>query len=115
MARDANYNKIIHSKRWIALRRIYLAEHPLCEQCRKKELLRPAIDVHHVIPIETGNTYADKAKLAFDINNLMALCRECHVEEHRMMKSGSAEERQRRKDEHKDWFKRTFIDDCPQG
>lgn len=47
---------------------------PICEQC-KKEL---AIDVHHKIPISTGNSILAYKQLGFDENNLMAVCKSCH-------------------------------------
>ena len=110
MSKDNDYIKLIHSKRWLALRRDYLTRHPLCERCRENDRLRTATEVHHKIPIESGHCYNEKSRLAYDPTNLMALCRECHINEHRAMHSCSQEEAGRRATAHRDWFKRTFID-----
>lgn len=110
MAKDNDYIKLIHSKKWVKLRNIYLSRHPLCEICRRSERLRPATEVHHKKPIETGYTYADKERLAYDVNNLMALCSECHRNEHIAMRSGSNETRRQRTEDYKAWFKSEFID-----
>lgn len=40
----------------------------MCEMCG-----RPAVDIHHIIPRGMGGGERDT------IDNLMALCRECHV------------------------------------
>jgi 5-methylcytosine-specific restriction endonuclease McrA len=47
-----------------------------CEICG-----RTAVDIHHIIP---RSKFGDKNKMAQDkIDNLMALCRECHDDAHR--------------------------------
>ena len=111
MARDADYNKLIHSKRWLYLRRDILNRHPLCKVCESRDRITPASEIHHRIPVETGNTFAEKASLCFDVTNLVPICRNCHLEEHRRLKSSSKEEHKRRQEEHTNWFKRTFMDD----
>lgn len=52
----------------------------LCERCLKKGLYRPAVIVHHKAYITAENLH--DAHIALDWNNLEALCRECHEEEH---------------------------------
>ena len=54
------------------LRGRYLAEHPLCEQCSTPEHPVPAVDVDHIQP------HNDDPNLAWDWNNLRALCKACH-------------------------------------
>ena len=65
---------IYNCKTWKTLRKSYIAEHPLCEICQKNE----ALSVHHIIPFSSGNTEEEIKLLAYDINNLKALCNECH-------------------------------------
>lgn len=48
-----------------------------CYDCGT-ELLIAAHDLHHVIPV-----YMDESK-AFDYNNIVALCKDCHQERHRI-------------------------------
>jgi len=58
---------------WDRLRLRYRAAHPLCEQCRARGLVRPMVDVDHIIPFTSVD---DPRRL--DPLNLQALCRECH-------------------------------------
>ena len=55
---------------WRKIRARFLAEHPLCEQCRKEGRLTKATEVHHIVPLDHGGTH--------DESNLMALCKPCH-------------------------------------
>lgn len=52
----------------------------LCERCLKKGLYTPAVIVHHKVYISPENL--QDAHIALDWNNLEALCRQCHEEEH---------------------------------
>lgn len=59
---------------WRAIRKRYIAAHPLCEECLRSGLAVPAEHVHHIIPLTDGGTNAE--------NNLMALCKACHSRIH---------------------------------
>jgi 5-methylcytosine-specific restriction enzyme A len=72
LAARVEANRFYSSTRWRSLRKAFLAEHPLCEDCRAAGRVTPAIDVHHVLDRKPN---PDKA---FDWDNLQALCRECH-------------------------------------
>lgn len=52
----------------------------LCEQCLKKGLFVPAVIVHHKIHINEVNI--NNPNITLDHNNLEALCRDCHKQEH---------------------------------
>ena len=65
------------------LRQAYLMEHPLCELCLKKGIIKQAEQVHHIRPILTGKNELESIQLAIDKKNLMALCCECHKAQHR--------------------------------
>lgn len=81
-----DYKRIIHSRRWHLLRESYITAHPMCEECLKRGIWDSrATEVHHVVPIGTGRTFAEKERLAFDADNLEALCHECHVRIHKEM------------------------------
>ena len=56
----------------------------LCERCKAKGLLAPAEIVHHKIHITPHNIKNPEIVLSFD--NLEALCRKCHGEEHKTVK-----------------------------
>ncbi len=55
---------------WPAIRRRYLAGHPLCEMCLRENRYTEAREVHHIQPLANGGTH--------DNSNLMALCKPCH-------------------------------------
>jgi 5-methylcytosine-specific restriction protein A len=61
---------------WRKERDNYLREHPLCEKCLEKGKITPAQDIHHKkSPFKNGEI---NWNLLYDVNNLMALCKECH-------------------------------------
>ena len=91
MAKDANYIKLINSKRWKQLRLKKLQEKPLCECCQSKDKITPATEVHHVTPVESVTTIEQMEILMFDYNNLMSVCHECHNEIHAEMFSHTKE------------------------
>lgn len=59
-----------YGRRWQAIRDGYIAEHPLCEQCRAEGRVTVAEEVHHISPLVLGGTH--------DAENLMSLCKSCH-------------------------------------
>ena len=40
--------KIYNTSTWQKLRQNYLSQHPLCEECLKKGIIRSAKDIHHI-------------------------------------------------------------------
>ena len=59
-----------------------MSEHGgLCQICMSKGLIEPAVHVHHVKPITPDNV--DDPRITLDMSNLMALCEECHANQHR--------------------------------
>lgn len=85
MAKDRDYNKLIHTTRWLKLRRDILTEHPLCEMCQSEGYITPATEVHHAKPVESAINYNEKYRLMYDPSNLRALCHNCHVKIHTEM------------------------------
>lgn len=57
---------------WWNLRRAYLKQHPLCQDCN----VHIAEEVHHVIP------RSKRPDLTLDSSNLRALCAKCHASVH---------------------------------
>lgn len=70
-------DKIYQTTKWKDLRIAKLIQQPLCEICLEKEMITPAIDVHH---IDSFTKYEGIMKLqkAYDFSNLMSLCKQCH-------------------------------------
>ena len=74
---------LYQSKRWKDLREYMVMTHPLCEDCLEEGRITPTEDIHHVLsPFQRGISEEEKAKRAYDENNLVALCRECHIKRH---------------------------------
>jgi len=57
-----------YDARWRRIRKMVLAEEPLCRECLKHGIVKPATDVHHI----DGNPKNNKRE------NLEPLCHECH-------------------------------------
>lgn len=55
---------------WPAIRKRFLTQHPLCEQCRREGRVTAAAEVHHILPLSQGGSHEE--------TNLMALCKPCH-------------------------------------
>ena len=109
MAKDKDYIRMIHTERWLKLRRAKLTATPLCERCGDEGQTSAATEVHHVKPVEDGLTYREKERLMFDYHNLRALCHDCHVRTHvEMGRSGKKQARKRAK-EHLQRFIDKFM------
>jgi 5-methylcytosine-specific restriction endonuclease McrA len=63
--------RLYDTARWRRLRRIHLAQFPLCDLCEKKGLTVPADVVHHVTP-HKGDL------VLFWTGKLQSLCKHCH-------------------------------------
>ncbi len=66
-------NRFYAHPRWRRLRKSFLIENPLCDECKKAGRIEPAIDVHH---IKERTSHPD---LALDWDNLQSLCKPCHT------------------------------------
>lgn len=62
-------------ERWRTLRRMFLRAHPLCTRCSAEGVITQARDVHHKVK------RAACPELAYEWDNLEALCRKCHSAE----------------------------------
>ena len=63
---------LYHTARWTRLSISYRATHPLCEECKKNGVIKPATCVDHIVP------YPICADYFFDRSNLQSLCDECN-------------------------------------
>lgn len=106
---DDRYGHLITSRRWLAVRRRQLTDHPLCERCREKSILTPATCVHHVVPVESGGTMEAMAALCYNPANLQSLCQKCHNEIHTEMGSRSRQKQKRRHEAELEAFKNRFL------
>lgn len=81
--RDEAYKHLLGSRTWKTLRASYLQKHPLCEECEAAGRTVLATEVHHVIPIGSEKSLAGMRRLAYNYQNLRALCHDCHERIHR--------------------------------
>lgn len=79
---DKERRKIYQSERWRRLRAWKFACSPLCELCLKQGKTVPAEDIHHVVSFMTTDDYNQRMTLAYDYDNLMSLCKQCHQKLH---------------------------------
>jgi len=80
--RDERIEHFYTKTAWRKCRAAFLqSKSGLCELCLKKGLIVPAEHVHHIKPITTETV--DDPEITLNFGNLMALCEECHQEQHR--------------------------------
>lgn len=91
MSKNADYTRMIQSKRWKVLRKKKISANPICEDCMVKGIVEPATEVHHIIPAETALDVDEMEGLMFDYGNLRSLCAECHVSAHVLIGSRKKE------------------------
>ena len=76
--KDTYYKELIQSSRWRKIRNQYLKEHPVCERCGKL-----ATEVHHIKNLMMFRDDPLRMEMmAFDEDNLQALCHDCHCQVH---------------------------------
>ena len=110
MNRTNEYKKLINTRRWQYLRLQALSKsNYLCAVCLENDITTPAEEVHHVTPVQTGSTFEQMKRLCYDPNNLLAVCKECHKNEHIKLNSYTAEETQKRNKNKTDHFIEKFL------
>lgn len=74
--------KIYQSTKWKELRLAKLMQQPLCELCLKEDKVVLAVDVHHITSFMSTTDHLKRIYLAYNPDNLMSLCKECHQKVH---------------------------------
>jgi len=78
---DEAVERFYTTRAWRKSRAAFLSERGgLCEICLGKGLIVPATEVHHKIPLTPDNL--NDPQITLDHGNLMALCENCHHEQH---------------------------------
>lgn len=109
MAKDEEYRRLIHTTRWLKLRRDVLTAHPCCQRCEAEGRITPAVEVHHIRPVEEAFSSAERQQRMYDPHNLMALCHACHVRTHTELgRSGKEATRQRNERHTREVISRFF-------
>lgn len=92
MSRSKQYQRLLNSIEWARVKAIvWKRAGGLCEQCKREGFIRAGVDCHHVIPVETGRTVQEMARLAYDPNNCQLLCVEHHIKVHQSMRTHTKE------------------------
>lgn len=109
MSKNRTYRRLIHTARWLRLRRDILSAHPVCQACEEEGRLSPATEVHHIVPCETALGEREMEALMYDPHNLVALCHRCHVEAHVALGRGGKEAARRRAGVKMQKFVKKFL------
>jgi 5-methylcytosine-specific restriction protein A len=80
--------KVYNTERWREIRRLKFRQSPLCEKCAEKGETVPAEDIHHIVSFMSTNDPERRYHLAYDMNNLLSLCKRCHQEIHNKQRFG---------------------------
>ena len=75
----AAYQSVYNTPQWKRLRKAKIKANPLCEECEKKGMTTIAREVHHIVPFDINGIDND---IAYDYDNLICLCVDCHKEAH---------------------------------
>lgn len=73
---------VYNTTEWKKLRQKKLFKNPLCEECLKQDIIKPATQIHHITPLKTGQNIEQIIHLGLDFTNLMSLCTDCHNAKH---------------------------------
>jgi len=91
--REVTYNKqayqwIYNTPIWKRLRAEKFKANPVCEHCEKEGRVSITEEVHHRIPFEIMSSREQQQEVAYDRDNLVSLCMDCHKEAHRLLRGG---------------------------
>lgn len=79
---------VYSTTRWRNLVKVKKMISPLCERCLSQNRTTATQEIHHVIPLKTCNgNIPYLLELAFDYDNLMSVCCQCHEDIHAEMRA----------------------------
>jgi 5-methylcytosine-specific restriction protein A len=79
------YQAIYQDRRWRRLRDLKKKNNPICERCENEKRTTPVDEVHHIVPFDWGRTPDEVERLAYDYDNLLSVCTDCHDKIHDIM------------------------------
>lgn len=101
------YRRIMNSKRYKQARNFYMSAHPLCELCLNDGIVKASQELHHKVEVDSARSDIEAWNLATSVSNFQALCRDCHHNLHKAMRShSSAAHRQRQSENLSRWKER---------
>ena len=80
---------IYNTPQWKKLSKAFKMANPLCEECLAKGIIKEAQHIHHIQSFMTVYDDLKRKELAYDWNNLQALCVECHILTHKNNKTNT--------------------------
>lgn len=81
--KKGEYQEIYQRAAWKSLVKWKKSQNPFCEACKAKGRATPTEEIHHVIPFQLGRNESEILALAYDPDNIEALCIPCHKERHK--------------------------------
>jgi 5-methylcytosine-specific restriction protein A len=72
--RSVRSARVYDTARWRRLRLLKLAHNPLCQECKRLNLLTIATTIHHLVDISKGGPPLPT------LDQLQSLCKRCHDE-----------------------------------
>lgn len=90
-----SHAEVYNNTRWRKLRMQKLMENPLCELCELSGKVSIALEVHHVVPVESVNSPDEITELTYDWDNLQSLCKACHLAIHTELRRAANKNRKR--------------------
>ena len=107
MSRDPRYQRLLNDKRWKLLRAaVFRRANGLCEMCKAEGFITPAVDVHHIRPVEQAKSVQEMERLAYNPANCQLLCVACHIKVHQEMYTHTKEKVK----ENKERARRRFLE-----
>lgn len=79
---ECDYKAWLHGSEWRRLRLSVLTEHPWCADCLRNRKRTAATEVHHIRPVLSEKSEAERRRIMYDRGNLVALCHDCHMARH---------------------------------
>lgn len=85
---SSNYHRrhqlVYNDPRWRGIReQVLQRDGGLCQECMKRGIITPCNQVHHLVsPFISGLSQADFDFYAWSLENLEAICAECHAAIH---------------------------------
>ena len=81
--RKDRWGKYYNDKRWKHLREWFVSTHYLCHDCAIEGRSIPGEEVHHKVVFSWFDTEEDRIKALLDPDNLVFLCKSCHLKRHK--------------------------------
>lgn len=73
---------IYNTPEWKKLSKAFKMAFPLCQRCLTNGVIKEAKHIHHKVSFMEVEDELKRKELAYNWDNLEALCVECHIKEH---------------------------------